>query len=91
MLAPFDSLAGPKRSFDMDKWSGYPAASERLLTSIAKHAPNRTVTITGDIHSNWVNELHAASRATTSPIVGAEFVGHEHLVGRRRRRRGATS
>ena len=75
MLAPFDGMAGPKRSYDMDKWSGYPAASERLLSSVAKHAPNRTITITGDIHSNWVNELHDGFARDDKPIVGAEFVG----------------
>jgi alkaline phosphatase D len=75
MLAPFDSAAGPKRAFDMDKWGGYPAASERLLSSIAKHAPNRTITVTGDIHSNWVNELHDGFARDDRPIIGAEFVG----------------
>ena len=75
MLAPFDGTVGPKRNFDMDKWSGYPAASERLLSSIAKHAPNRTVTVSGDIHSNWVNELHDGFARDDKPIVGAEFVG----------------
>jgi alkaline phosphatase D len=75
MLAPFDSTAGPKRTFDMDKWGGYPAASERLLSSIAKHAPNRTVTVTGDIHSNWVNELHDGFARDDKPVIGAEFVG----------------
>src|SRR5262249_42188507 len=51
-----------------------PAARERLLTSIQQHAPNRTVVITGDIHSNWVNELRMGTNER-GPIVGAEFVG----------------
>jgi alkaline phosphatase D len=75
MLAAFDNAPGERRSYDMDKWSGYPAASERLLSSIAAHAPNRTVTISGDIHSNWVNELHDGFGRDDKPIVGAEFVG----------------
>jgi alkaline phosphatase D len=74
MLAPFDRAVGAKRSFSMDKWGGYPAASERLLGSISRYAPNRTVTITGDIHSNWVNELHGGFARDDRPIVGAEFV-----------------
>jgi alkaline phosphatase D len=74
MLAPFDRAVGPKRNFHMDKWSGYPAATERLLGSIAKHAPNRTITISGDIHSNWVNELHDGFARDDRPIVAAEFV-----------------
>ena len=75
MFAPCDAAPGPKRSFHMDSWGGYPAASDRLLASVAKHAPNRTVTISGDIHSNWVNELHDHFAADDRPIVAAEFVG----------------
>jgi alkaline phosphatase D len=58
----------------MDKWSGYPAATERMLDSIARHAPNRTITLSGDIHSNWVNDLHEGFARDDRPIVGAEFV-----------------
>jgi alkaline phosphatase D len=75
MLAPYDSMPGEKRRYHMDPWSGYPKATERLMDSIAKHAPNRTITITGDIHSNWVNELHRGFGRDDLPIVGAEFVG----------------
>jgi alkaline phosphatase D len=75
MLAPFDSRPGPERAYSMDQWSGYPAAGERLLTSIARYARNRTITISGDIHSSWVNELHEHFGRDDTPIVGAEFVG----------------
>jgi len=75
MLAPFDRAVGPKQNFHMDKWSGYPAATERLLGSIAKYAPNRTVTVSGDIHSNWVNELHGGFAREDLPTIAAEFVG----------------
>jgi alkaline phosphatase D len=75
MLAGFDRDPGPKKNYHMDKWSGYPAATERLLASIAAHAPNRTITISGDIHSNWVNELHTGFARPDRPIVAAEFVG----------------
>jgi alkaline phosphatase D len=74
MLAPFDRSPGEKRNYHMDKWSGYPKAAERLVDSIRQHAANRTVTITGDIHSNWVNELHEGFARDDRPIVGAEFV-----------------
>jgi alkaline phosphatase D len=75
MLAPFDTLPGPKVRLPMDNWSGYPAARDRLLNSIAQHAPNKTVVITGDIHSNWVNELHSSFDRPDRPTVAAEFVG----------------
>jgi alkaline phosphatase D len=75
MIAPFDSMAGEQTRVSMDQWSGYPAARERLLDSIRRHAPNRTVAITGDIHSSWVNELHAGFDRPGREIVAAEFVG----------------
>jgi alkaline phosphatase D len=31
--------------------------------------------LTGDIHSNWVNELRVDDREMDKPIVGTEFVG----------------
>ncbi|HTE47112.1 MAG TPA: alkaline phosphatase D family protein [Gemmatimonadaceae bacterium] len=75
MMAPYDSAAGPETRVSMDQWSGYPAARDRLLNAIGKHAPNRTVVITGDIHSNWVNELHSDFARQDRPVVAAEFVG----------------
>src|SRR5262249_29447783 len=75
MMAPFDSLAGEGQRVSMDQWSGYPVARDRLLGEIARRAPNRTVVITGDIHSNWVNELRSTFARPGAPTIGAEFVG----------------
>lgn len=88
MMAPFDRDPGDETVLPMDMWSGYPVARDRLLGEIARRAPNRTVVLTGDIHSSWVNELPA--RFTPGPgspstggrggdglgaPVAAEFVG----------------
>ena len=75
MMAPFDSLPGDRVRVSMDQWSGYPVARDRLLGEIGKRAPNRTVVITGDIHSNWVNELKSTFSAPNAPTIAAEFVG----------------
>jgi len=75
MMAPFDSQAGAETRVSMDQWSGYPRARDRLLAAIAERAPNRTVVITGDIHSSWVNELHAGFGRPGRPTIAAEFVG----------------
>ena len=74
-IAPFDHAPGTDRRVSMDHWSGYPVALDRLSRSIATHAPNRTIAITGDIHSNWVHELRGGYNRPGAPIVGAEFVG----------------
>jgi alkaline phosphatase D len=75
MVASLDNLAGPDVRHPMDMWSGYPVARDRLLRAIAERAPNRTVVITGDIHTHWVNELHAGFSRPDLPTVAAEFVG----------------
>lgn len=75
MMAPFDGDPGPDTFTSMDQWSGYPAARERLLRGIADRAPGRTVVITGDIHSNWVNDLRSGFDRPDRPVVATEFVG----------------
>jgi alkaline phosphatase D len=75
MMAPFDNMPGPGVRVSMDQWSGYPVARDRLLGEIARRAPYRTVVLTGDIHSNWVNELRSSFSAPSAPAVGVEFVG----------------
>ena len=75
MVAPYDNLAGDQQRVSMDQWSGYPAARARLLESVARSAPNRTVVLTGDIHASWVNELRTDFRRAERPSIAAEFVG----------------
>ncbi len=75
MVAPFDFRAGPEVQVSMDQWSGYPAAHERLLTMIAERAANRTVVLTGDIHSAWANDLATDFGRPEGRVVAAEFVG----------------
>jgi alkaline phosphatase D len=75
MMAPFDSQAGDGQRESMDQWSGYPIARDRLLGEIAKRAPNRTIVLTGDIHSSWVNELRSSFSEPDAPTIAAEFVG----------------
>lgn len=74
MMAPYDNTPGDATVVSMDQWSGYPVARDRLLAGLAERAPNRTVVLTGDIHSNWVNELHAGHDRPDKPVIGAEFV-----------------
>lgn len=75
MMAPFDFREGDEQQVSMDQWSGYPVARDRLLGAIGQRAPNRTVVLTGDIHSNWVNELWQSFNRFEAPVVAAEFVG----------------
>jgi len=58
----------------MDQWSGYDAPRKRLLKQIADTKANAVV-LTGDIHSNWANELKIDFDDPDSPNVATEFVG----------------
>ncbi|MBL0170406.1 MAG: alkaline phosphatase D family protein [Gemmatimonadaceae bacterium] len=75
MMGPYDSGPGAETRVSMDQWSGYPVARDRLLNAIAERAPNRTVVLTGDIHTHWVNELRSGFMQPDRPVVAAEFVG----------------
>jgi alkaline phosphatase D len=75
MVAPFDELPGREVRLPTDTWGGYPAARERLLRAVTERAANRTVVLTGDIHSSWVNELRSDFSRPDRPTVAAEFVG----------------
>lgn len=74
-VAPYDQKNGAGETYSMDQWGGYPAALKRLMHTIATRAPNRTVILTGDIHSNWVNELRTDYKRSDARTIGAEFVG----------------
>lgn len=74
MMAPLDNRVGPERLNSMDQWSGYPVARDRLLRALGRHAPGRSVVLTGDIHANYANELHSAFDRLDRPSIGAEFV-----------------
>lgn len=53
----FYSTARWGLEWNLDAWSGFPEARERLYAA-AKAAKARLVTLTGDTHTAWANELH---------------------------------
>jgi alkaline phosphatase D len=53
----FYSTARYGLEWNLDAWSGFPAARERLYAA-AKTANARLVTLTGDTHTAWANQLH---------------------------------
>jgi len=61
--------------YSMDQWPG--AAHERmeLVKFLADRKIANPVVITGDIHSNWVNNLRVDDRKSEMPVVATEFVG----------------
>ncbi|QEH39048.1 Alkaline phosphatase D precursor [Aquisphaera giovannonii] len=61
--------------YSMDQWPGYAAERMKLVEFLADRRVPNPVVLTGDIHSNWVNDLRVDDRKPETPVVAAEFVG----------------
>ena len=61
--------------YSMDQWPG--AAHERMAIArfLAERRVANPVVLTGDIHSNWVNDIRVDDRKMDLPVVATEFVG----------------
>jgi alkaline phosphatase D len=75
MVAKVDRGNGPLEMYSMDQWSGYDAGRTRLLEFLGARKPSNPVVLTGDIHSNWVNDLKIDFRNAGAPAVATELVG----------------
>src|SRR5688500_209085 len=74
-MARLDRFAGPERRFSMDKWDGYEQSRTRLLRFINARKPSNPITLAGDVHNNWVNDLRLDVDDPKTPVVATEFVG----------------
>ena len=81
MMAKADRGLGPEERFAMDQWSGYDAQRTRLLEFFASRRSRNPVILTGDIHSNWVNDLKVDFANPKSPTVATELVGSSMSSG----------
>ncbi len=75
VMMPMEVDPGPGESYNMDAWSGYPAAQGRLIRTLSERRVPNVVTITGDVHTNFAGEIPLDARRENSPRVGVEYVG----------------
>lgn len=75
MMARVDLTPGEARTHSMDQWPGYEANRQRMMNFFEQQKSLNPIVITGDIHSNWVNNLQVNCDDEKSPVVGTEFVG----------------
>lgn len=75
MMARVDLEVGPVVMHSMDQWPGYEMERRRVLKHLNEARVANPVVLTGDIHSNWANELIADFDQLDSRVVGTEFVG----------------
>ena len=74
-MAKLDRFPGPERRYSMDKWDGYEQSRVRMLRFLGERKPSNPVTLAGDVHNNWVNDIRLNVEDEKSPIVASEFVG----------------
>jgi phosphodiesterase/alkaline phosphatase D-like protein len=73
IMAQFDYDLGPEQVFNLDQWDGYPPARSRILEAVRD--VSNPVVLSGDWHSNWVNDLKADFADPDSDTIATEFVG----------------
>lgn len=75
MMARVDLREGDEISHSMDQWPGYEADRRRVLRFLADRKVANPVVLTGDIHSDWANDLVIDFDRPESKVVASEFVG----------------
>jgi alkaline phosphatase D len=75
MMARVDRAGGERVIYAMDQWPGYEADRRRVLKYLYERKIKNPVVLTGDIHSNWANELIVDFDDLGSQSVATEFVG----------------
>jgi alkaline phosphatase D len=75
MMATVDVDLGEREQYSMDKWPGYPDERRAVVQFLRDRKISNPVVLTGDIHSNWVNDLRVDDRRHEEPVVATEFVG----------------
>ena len=75
MMARVDRTPGDAVAYSMDQWAGYEAGRKRLIQFLDDHRVSNPVVLTGDIHTNWVNDIKVNFDDETAAPVATEFVG----------------
>lgn len=75
MMAMVGFPLGEEPTYAMDQWPGYAYERMNLMRFIAERRVPNPIVLTGDIHTNWANELHVDDRRPDTPVVAVEFVG----------------
>jgi alkaline phosphatase D len=67
--------------YSMDQWPGYAHERMQLVRFLQERRVPNPIVLTGDIHSNWVNDLRVDDRRHDQPVVATEFVGTSISTG----------
>jgi alkaline phosphatase D len=75
MMGMVDLAPGDEKRYSMDQWCSATFERMKLVEFLAQRKIPNPVVLTGDIHSNWVNEIRVDDRKADTPVVATEFVG----------------
>ena len=75
MMARVDRYPGAPIAYSMDQWPGYEIERRKILQYFHDRKIQNPVVLTGDIHTNWANELTVEADTRFAAPVAAEFVG----------------
>jgi alkaline phosphatase D len=75
MMGHVDRKAGPEQAFEMDQWPGYEFERRNLIRYFRDAQIRNPVVLTGDIHTNWANELVLDFEQPEQGSAAVEFVG----------------
>jgi alkaline phosphatase D len=75
MMGMVDRSPGEDRRYSMDQWPGCAYERMQIARFLAERRVPNPVVLTGDIHTNWVNDLRVDDRVPETPVVATEFVG----------------
>jgi alkaline phosphatase D len=59
----------------IDHWDAFPEARQRLLNTIRDQRVANPVILGGDVHLNWVANVHLDPYNVRSPLIASEFCG----------------
>ncbi len=75
LVAPAGRDTDKGRQHWTDGWDGYPWARARFLDSLAVSKAANPVVLGGDVHANYVCDLHRDPARADSPVIATEFCG----------------
>lgn len=81
MMARVDRKSGDEAGYSMDQWPGYEMERRQVLKHMHDQRVANPVVLTGDIHSNWANNLIADFDDLGSKTIATEFVGTSISAG----------
>ena len=74
LMGRVDFTPGPDVKIALDKWSGYEFERRNLLRNLRDHPVANPLFLSGDIHTNWANDLTTDFDSPDAPSVAVELV-----------------